>query len=91
MIKTKRDSIDKAGLTPAPTSGKKKKKKKKKKATTPAFKSRKAFLAHLDSAVEKDDPAKSKGMPVYQLHPSIVFSSSAVFRVSTNIVFSSSK
>ena len=91
MIKTKRDSIDKAGLTPAPTSGKKKKKKKKKKATTPAFKSRKAFLAHLDCAVEKDDPAKSKGMPVYQLHPSIVFSSSAVFRVSTNIVFSSSK
>jgi hypothetical protein len=74
MIKCKRDNIDKAGLSPAPSSGKKKKKKKKKKARTPAFKTQKEFLAHLDQAEETE---KSAGR--YQLYQSIVFYSSAEF------------
>ena len=52
MIKCKRDNIDRAGLSQAPTSGKKKKKKKKNKAKKPAFKTQKEFLAHLDKAAE---------------------------------------
>ena len=79
MIKTKRDAIEKAGSTPAPTSGKKKKKKKKKQATEPSFRSHKDFLAHLDRAA--DAAAEPKGTSTLSKH-CIFFISSAVVALS---------